>query len=317
MLSARLHRLVFFASIGGATLLAIACGSSADDLRGAPSGTGSSGSSSGATEADDGGGNGDGINTTGVGAGTGANTGLPCNVQQLLENRCIGCHLAASPPPLLTYDDLLKPAPSNPAKNLAQVSLERMKDTARPMPPKPAEAPTADEIATLEGWVNASTPKGMACTSVTDGGVEGGSTSNPYNTPTVCTSNQRWTGGNRESPNMRPGGTCITCHSMRGGPAYTIAGTVYPTAHEPNDCNGGASGTLKVVVTDANQKVTEISVNGVGNFYSRVNLAAPFFVKVTNGTKERVMAGSLTAGDCNTCHTETGTNGAPGRIMAP
>src|SRR3990172_7589393 len=83
----------------------------------------------------DGGGttNGDGINTTGSGAGTGAVTGLPCDVQQLLENRCIGCHLGTSPPPLLTYDDLIKHAPTNPTKTIALVSLERMKSTTAPM----------------------------------------------------------------------------------------------------------------------------------------------------------------------------------------
>ena len=47
---------------------------------------------------DDAGAYGDGINTTGMSAGTGAATGLPCDVQQLFENRCIGCHLGASPP---------------------------------------------------------------------------------------------------------------------------------------------------------------------------------------------------------------------------
>jgi predicted CXXCH cytochrome family protein len=29
------------------------------------------------------------------------------------------------------------------------------------------------------------------------------------------------------------------------------------------------------------------------------------------------MSGAVTAGDCNSCHTEQGANGAPGRIMAP
>ena len=97
---------------------------------------------------------------------------------------------------------------------------------------------------------------------------------------------------------MRPGGACITCHTMRGGPNYTVAGTVYPTAHEPNDCNG-VNGALTVVVTDKNGVVTNIAVNTVGNFSSRTAIAAPFTVKVTNGTKTRAMAGSLTAGDCN------------------
>ena len=114
---------------------------------------------------------------------------------------------------------------------------------------------------------------------------------------------------------MRPGGPCITCHAQRGGPDYNFAGTVYPSAHEPNDCNGLAQ--IQVVVTDANGKVTTVTTNTAGNFSSRVAIKAPFKVKVVQGAKERVMAGSLTAGDCNTCHTEKGANGAPGRVMAP
>ena len=60
-----------------------------------------------------------------------------------------------------------------------------------------------------------------------------------------------------------------------------------------------------------------LPVNNVGNFSSRANIVAPFHVKVTNGAKVRAMAGALTAGDCNSCHTATGVNGAPGRVMAP
>ena len=261
------------------------------------------------------GGFGDGINTTGTGAGTGAATGLPCDVQQLLENRCIGCHLGPSPAKLLTYDDLLKPS-ADATKNLAQKSLERMKSTTAPMPPAPAVAPTAAEIATLEAWVTAGTPKGTACTPRPGATDAGAAATNPYNTPTVCTSATTWNQGNEGSLSMRPGGACITCHTMRGGPAYTIAGTVYPTAHEPNDCNG-VNGVVTVVVTDKNGVVTTIPVNAVGNFSLRAAIVPPFTVKVTNGAKVRAMAGALTAGDCNSCHTVTGVNGAPGRVMAP
>lgn len=308
--------------VGGlvAAVLGIACGdaSSADSLGGRQNAPGSAesvnppGVDAGGF-VDDGGGVNEGLNTTGVGAGTGANTGLPCDVQQLLENRCIGCHVGPSPVALLTYADLMKPSPTNATKTLAQTSLDRMKSAASPMPPPPAVPPTATEVSTFAAWVNAGAPQGAACTTPGDAGVDAGSI---YNTKTVCTSNQTWTGGNRESPAMRPGGACITCHTIRGGPAYTIAGTVYPTAHEPNDCNG-VNSKLTVVVTDKNGTVTNIPVNSVGNFYSQANVVAPFQVQVTDGSKTRAMTGTLTAGDCNSCHTPTGANNAPGRIMAP
>lgn len=306
------------AAVAASSLAAIlfACGGAESPSsltgRGNPSTDGTGNSST--LPADDGGGLDEGLNGTGVGAGTGANTGLPCDVQQLLENRCIGCHLKSPPGALLTYANLTGPSATNPQKTMAQASLERMKSTTAPMPPAPAVAPTPEEIAVFEKWVTAGAPMGATCTGLGDGGAPAAT---GFDTPVTCTSNTRWTGGNNESPNMRPGGACITCHTMRGGPAYTVAGTIYPSAHEPNDCNGSAGTGMSVVVTDANGKVTTLPVNTVGNFYSRAAIAAPFKVKIVRGAKERVMAGSLTAGDCNSCHTEAGLNGAPGRVVAP
>ena len=259
-----------------------------------------------------------GVGIVDGGAGTGSNTGLPCDVQALLEIRCIACHSGKSPAPLLTYADLVAPSPTVSGKTVAQVSLDRMKSTTSPMPPAPAVPPTAQEIATFETWVNGGTKMGQACagdggTPTADGGaVDAGQ--NPYSAPPKCTSNKFWTSGN--SGNLAPGQACQACHQKQGGPAFTIAGTVYPTAHEPVNCNG-APGPMQVVVTDKNAKVVTINVNSVGNFSSNSTLAAPFTVKVVNGVKTRPMAGALTSGDCNSCHTQNGANGAPGRILAP
>src|SRR6476620_7668816 len=43
-------------------------------------------------------------------AGTGGNTGLPCDVQAVLENRCIACHDGSKAVPMLSYTDLTKPS---------------------------------------------------------------------------------------------------------------------------------------------------------------------------------------------------------------
>jgi mono/diheme cytochrome c family protein len=130
---------------------------------------------------------GDGINATGVGAGTGAYTGLPCDVQQLLETRCIACHLnGGSVAPLLTYEDLLKA--SAKGTSLAQESLARMKSATAPMPPAGAKPPTPEEIQVLQTWVSAGTPKeSAACTG-------GGQVAPAFDTPSVCTSNKTWRG---------------------------------------------------------------------------------------------------------------------------
>jgi hypothetical protein len=40
--------------------------------------------------------------------------------------------------------------------------------------------------------------------------------------------------------------------------------------------------------------------------------------KVVNGSGvERVMSATLTTGDCNSCHTQSGADSAPGRITIP
>lgn len=46
-------------------------------------------------------------------------------------------------------------------------------------------------------------------------------------------------------------------------------------------------------------------------------IQVPFRAKVVAGGKERAMGREQSTGDCNSCHTEQGANGAPGRIMLP
>jgi hypothetical protein len=116
---------------------------------------------------------------------------------------------------------------------------------------------------------------------------------------------------------MRPGEACIACHSSGEGPRYSIAGTVYPTAHESNDCNGASDPNVQVVITDATGATITLPLNSAGNFESRQSIATPYTAKVISGTKVRAMATPQTSGDCNSCHTEQGNNGAPGRIIAP
>ena len=127
-----------------------------------------------------------------------------------------------------------------------------------------------------------------------------------------------WTQGNRGSSDMNPGKACITCHSTMNGPSLTIGGTVYPTGHEPDLCNG-ANGTngARVVITGADGKVQTLTPGTSGNFNSRTSVALPFKAKVTYMGRERAMATPQSTGDCNSCHTQNGANGAPGRIVLP
>jgi hypothetical protein len=243
--------------------------------------------------------------------------GLPCDVSALLERYCIGCHSAQPVPPvpmpLVRYEDLIAPR-GNPPRPVAARALERMQRGS--MPPPPSTAPSTAEIAAFASWVQAGTPRAL-CTDRIDAGPPA---PNPYDTPLQCSSNRRWTDGDEESPLMHPGGACIRCHTRDDeGPRFSIGGTVYRTAHEPDDCFGvaGRSENVIVQITDVRGAVIELRVNEAGNFFHEGDLATPYSAKVIANGKERVMPVKQTSGDCNGCHTVTGASGAPGRVMAP
>jgi hypothetical protein len=195
---------------------------------------------------------------------------------------------------------------------VAELSVVRMQDQTNPMPPVPASAATSGEIATLQNWIAAGYPMG-SCGGGADGGAGAVAPPDPYGTPIQCSSNMYWKSGS--SSTMRPGEACIACHSKGDGPKLAIAGTVYPTAHEPDRCDGAMSG--QVVITDANGKTVTLAPNAAGNFSYQGTIAMPYHAKVVENGAERVMSAGQTSGDCNSCHTVTGANGAPGRIMLP
>jgi hypothetical protein len=119
---------------------------------------------------------------------------------------------------------------------------------------------------------------------------------------------------------MHPGVACIDCHiSENEGPIYVVGGTLYPTPHEPDDCNGVDSGTgAVVIVTDANGVEHRLTPNEAGNFfYEGAAFPFPYTARVSYGGRERLMIAPQEDGDCNICHTEAGTADAPGRIFLP
>ena len=135
-----------------------------------------------------------------------------------------------------------------------------------------------------------------------------------YVTSDICPSGLAWTGGDQGSPNMRPGVACINCHNTNGGPTLTIGGTIFP-ASSPDDCLGSTDATIEI--TGADGKVLSITANEAGNYYSELAVKMPYTAKVTAAGKSKVMFGAQTTGDCNSCHTVKGANGAPGRVTLP
>lgn len=135
-------------------------------------------------------------------------------------------------------------------------------------------------------------------------------------TGTRCTSGRYWTDV-APSPRMRPGAPCIACHEVSpGAPRFVVAGTVFPTLHEPTDCFG-ASGPVVVRLTGADGLIIELPTVSTGNFFTATPIAMPIRAELLFEGRSRVMCGAQPSGDCNGCHTEEGNEGAPGRIMMP
>jgi len=147
---------------------------------------------------------------------------------------------------------------------------------------------------------------------------DGGTSSDPLDAPPTCTSGQYWTKGTRPSPDMEPGHACIACHQINNGPLFTVAGTVYPTGHEPDDCYGTAAAGATVTVRDATGKEYSFTANSpAGNFFGSPPIVFPITARVTVNGLTRVMTGGAPSGDCNSCHTQQGLNAAPGRVTLP
>ena len=333
-----------------ALLLSSGCDTSLQPVGAAGSGDPAApGTQGGAGSGASGGGAGSGGGASSDGS-AGAASGLPCDVDRLLADSCRSCHgavpAAGAPMPLVTWADLAAAAGSDPARTVAEVSLARMRSASQPMPPG-SHLPAA-VIETFAAWVAAGHPHG-ACggtgpadpvdagvTAIFDAAAPGptdlgraprdlgarpvdighavADLANP-NAP-VCTSMKTWTQGDSGSSLMHPGRACITCHASRGAPTFTIAGTLFPTAHEPDDCDG-ASGSARVVIVDAKGVTLTLTPNSAGNFYSSTAITKPYKASIVDGQNVRAMGGAQTTGDCNSCHTVAGANGAPGRIMTP
>ncbi|MFT3767730.1 MAG: hypothetical protein QM820_19930 [Minicystis sp.] len=280
--------------------------------------------------------NGNGGNGTGASTGTGTTTigtdsGLPCDVAAVLSAHCTSCHgnppTGGAPMSLLTYAELTAPSKTDPTKTNAALSVTRMQSAYAPMPPG-GGVPAAD-IATFEAWVTAGTPMG-AC-----GEVDAGPPDTTFDGPSTCEGTVK-SATCQESKTMNPGMPCIDCHNNpgkysppcesggdEGGPNFKIAGTVFALGHVPDNCRPSTDQSAKlmaskVIITDANGVDHPISVNSVGNFYLEYgSVPFPYSARVEYGGKTRAMSAKQTSGDCNTCHTDAGSQNAPGRIALP
>jgi uncharacterized membrane protein len=268
------------------------------------------------------------------GAGGGAVVGLPCDVQTVFQSHCTTCHAATpnsgAPMPLVTRANLVAPSFANAAQTFAQRAVMRMQGNPSQMPPPPGTPPTATEIQSVSNWIAAGYPAGTCGTTVSPPPPD------PFTAAPKCTSNTFWNPANEGSALMNPGLSCLSCHTGGGGGGnsgpgggdnggggeaalYTIAGTLYPSAHEPDLCNGsdGTMNGARVVILDAANQTITLTPNAAGNFFYAGAVTFPFHAKVTFQGRERIMTAAQSNGSCNACHTQTGASGAPGRILLP
>jgi mono/diheme cytochrome c family protein len=194
------------------------------------------------------------------------------DVKPILKERCTSCHgatpVAGVPMSLVSYADLTAPAKSDPSVTNAAMAVTRMSSTTSPMPPVGQPPATATQIAALQSWIAAGYP-------MTGCGTVG---PDPFGVPPTCTSNTFWSSGSNGSPSMDPGMACISCHASNpDAPPFAIAGTLYPSAHEPDLCDGvnGTGGAI-VVITGADGASISLTPNAAGNFSYEGRVALPF-----------------------------------------
>lgn len=245
--------------------------------------------------------------------------GLPCDVAAFVASKCASCH--RSPPTggatfaLLGRADFLAPSPTYSGWNIGQRSSARLHDTVMPMPPSYSAQPTSAETSAFDNWVSAGMPEG-ACGAIDAGTPDAGPA------PTTCTSGTFWTSGDHGSSDMNPGLACKTCHATKAFfKQYPFSGTVYPSLHEQDRCDARPPANTTVQIIDKNGSVAlTMTASGTsGNFHSSllVSVAMPYTARVTANGRTSTMTTPQTNGDCNSCHTEQGANGAMGRIVWP
>jgi len=138
----------------------------------------------------------------------------------------------------------------------------------------------------------------------------------------VCLSGQIWTYSDKDSPLMNPGRSCVKCHAETNdeghAPFYKFAGTVMQALHESDDCHGAPQMTIEL--TDANDTKWVMVGNSAGNFWldPAAEVVLPYTARIIDEHgNERVKQMPVSDGDCASCHTQEGANGAPGRLLPP
>lgn len=248
--------------------------------------------------------------------GASAGSGVPCDVATYLSMACLSCHndppIPSALAALVTYDQLMATAKEDPTKNEAELSLARMKDASRPMPP--GAPPSASDVAILENWINAGYPKGSCGGAGAGDSGTGGPPPPPPPPPASVFDGAPAFALVTGSRAHNAGQDCMHCHTQANGeaPQLSFGGTLYDGAGNPV---AGA----EVRLVDANNNATVVHTGSNGTFYRMGGpIAAPAHVGARDASNSADMISALASngGACSSCHC-TGTGCTVSQIHLP
>jgi mono/diheme cytochrome c family protein len=77
---------------------------------------------------------------------------------------------------------------------------------------------------------------------------------------------------------------------------------------------------MTVILTDANGEDWTMTANSAGNFWldPEAQVVYPYTARIVDREgRERTKQTPVSEGDCASCHSSEGANGAPGRLLPP
>ncbi len=187
---------------------------------------------------------------------------------------------------------------------------------------EPSPAGPADVLPVDGGMDGATEADAASPAPLSDSGILEDAAVPPLQAEVTCESQSFWLGGDAPSAEMNPGLACRSCH-VRSAPelAYFFSGTVFGSRHEQDLCNSPPPEGARIEILNAAGEIAlTLLPNAAGNFISKARepgFPLPYRARVVVGDVESTMQSLQQNGDCNTCHTEQGQQGAPGRIVWP
>lgn len=181
---------------------------------------------------------------------------------------------------------------------------------AEPAPDAASEAADAGQPSDADLAPDAAPQPDAAATN--DAGVP----VDPFTATPTCTSG-RQSRPSDNTPTMSPGQACLSCHQRQGiARNMRIAGTIYPSAHEPDLCQGATPATVEIYDAQG-ARVASLTTNRAGNFTGNQVAPPNYSAHVLLNGREVWSTSPHNGGDCNSCHTQSGASGARGRIIVP